>query len=162
MRQTGASRIGATSCVTIVIGLTIASHAVVAQEASVVAPSDIVVASDAIPKPLTAAAADAQRGRAIVVDRANGNCLACHRVPVPGEPFQGTIGPDLSGIGTRLSAGQIRLRVVDASRLNAATMMPPFYRIEGLLRVDKRYGGKPVLSALEVEDVVAYLSSLKE
>ena len=78
-------------------------------------------------------------GRRIVLDRETGNCLICHKVPEPAEPFQGNLGPDLSGIGKRLTAGQIRLRLVDESRLNPQTLMPPYYRAEGLNRVSARY-----------------------
>lgn len=95
-----------------------------------------------------------------MLDRETGNCLICHRVPEPGEAFQGEIGPDLRGVGSRLDAGQIRLRVIDMSRLNPSTVMPPYYRTEGLTRVMAKYRGKPVLDAQEVEDVVAYLASL--
>ena len=96
-----------------------------------------------------------------MLDRRVGNCLICHRVPVPQEPFQGEIGPDLGGIGSRLSTGQIRLRVVDPQRLNPATLMPPYHRIEGLRRVAPAFIGKPALTAQDVEDVVAWLASLK-
>ena len=129
---------------------------------TVTAPDAVAVVGDAIPSPLTRAAPDATRGRAVVLDRATGNCLICHKVPVPSEPFQGNLGPDLAGVGTRFSAGQIRLRLVDQSRLNPATLMPPFYRTADLTRVDTRYAGEPALSAQEIEDVVAYLSSLRD
>jgi sulfur-oxidizing protein SoxX len=125
-------------------------------------PDAVVVAADAIAGPLTNTPGDAARGRAIVLDRANGNCLICHKVPVPGEPFQGEIGPDLAGVGLRLNEGQLRLRLVDESRLNAATVMPPYYRTAGLTRVDPRYRDKPALTAAEIEDVVAYLATLKD
>ena len=125
-------------------------------------PAGVFVVGDGIPVPLTAAPGDPERGRTIVLDRANGNCLICHRVPVPSEPFQGDIGPDLSGVGARLSPAQIRLRLVDQSRLNSATMMPPFYRVDGLTRVASRYKDEPVLPAAAIEDVVAYLVSLKD
>jgi L-cysteine S-thiosulfotransferase len=97
-----------------------------------------------------------------VLDRANGNCLICHQVPEPSEAFQGDLGPDLKGIGSRLSAAQMRLRLVDQSRLNSATLMPPFYRTEGLLRVAPKFAGQPVLKGNEIEDVIAYLVSLKD
>ena len=125
-------------------------------------PSAITVAGDAIPAPLTTATPDAARGRAIVLDRAVGNCLICHQVPVPSEPFQGDIGPDLKDVGSRLNAGQIRLRLVDQSRLNPATMMPPLYRVHDLTRVAQRFKDAPVLTAAAIEDVVAYLVSLKD
>ena len=129
---------------------------------TIVAPGDVVVSGDAIRQPLTTASADAARGKKLVLDRAVGNCLICHRLPIPSEPFQGTVGPDLAGVASRLTPDQIRLRVVDQSRLSPATLMPPFYRTDDLTRVDPRYRDKPVLSALQIEDVVAYLSTLQE
>jgi L-cysteine S-thiosulfotransferase len=126
------------------------------------APVAIMIVSDTIPAPLSAAPADAARGRAIVLDRANGNCLICHQVPEPSEAFQGNLGPDLKGIGARLTPAQMRLRLVDQSRLNPATLMPSFYRTEGLLRVAPKFAGQPVLKAHEIEDVIVYLVSLKD
>ena len=116
---------------------------------------------DAIPQSLTGRPGDPQRGREVVVNRQLGNCLLCHRLPIPGERFQGTLGPDLSGVATRLSDGQIRLRIVDASRLNPATIMPPYYRVEGLRRVMTAYRDKPVLTAEQVEDAVALLLTFR-
>ncbi len=95
------------------------------------------------------------------MNRELGNCLLCHRMPVPEERFQGEIGPDLSGVATRLSEGQIRLRIVDASRLNASTIMPPYYRVEGLRRVLSAYRGRPILTADQVEDAVAFLLTFR-
>jgi sulfur-oxidizing protein SoxX len=120
------------------------------------------VTGDAIVEPLTPEAGDAARGRRIVLDRETGNCLICHKVPEPAESFQGDLGPDLGGIGKRLTAGQIRLRLVDESRLNPQTLMPPYYRVEGLGRVAARYRGKPVLTAQEIEDITAYLGTLTQ
>jgi L-cysteine S-thiosulfotransferase len=120
------------------------------------------VVGDAIPEPLAGKRGDPARGRRIVLDRELGNCLICHQVPEAGEPFQGDLGPNLAGVGGRLSPGQIRLRLVDQSRLNPATIMPPYHRIDGLNWVAARYRGRPVLSAEEIEDVVAYLATLKE
>jgi L-cysteine S-thiosulfotransferase len=115
------------------------------------------VVGDAIPQSLTGQAGDPQRGRNIVRSREGGNCLLCHRMPIPEERFQGNIGPDLAGVAARLSEGQIRLRIVDASRPNPETIMPPYYRVEDLRRVLTAYRDKPVLSADEIEDVVALL-----
>jgi sulfur-oxidizing protein SoxX len=119
------------------------------------------ITGDAIPDSLTGTKGDAARGRVIVANRNGGLCLLCHSGPIPEDHFQGNIGPDLSGAGSRWSEGQLRLRIVDASKFNANTIMPPFYRIEGLSRVPAAYRDKPVLTALEVEDVVAYLMTLK-
>jgi sulfur-oxidizing protein SoxX len=118
-------------------------------------------ANDAIPSSLTGAAGDAARGKAIVLDRHVGLCLLCHSGPFPEERFQGNLAPDLSGVGARLSAGQIRLRIVDASRVNPQTIMPAYFRTEGLQRVPPAYRGKTVLSAQQIEDVVAFLATLK-
>ena len=120
------------------------------------------VAGDAIPAPLTGAKGDPARGRAIVASRQVGLCLLCHSGPIPEETLQGTIGPDLRGAGTRWTEGQLRLRVVDQSRINPDTIMPPFYRTQGLNRVPAAARGKPLLSAEQIEDVVAYLATLKE
>jgi L-cysteine S-thiosulfotransferase len=120
------------------------------------------VVGDAIPAPLAGGRGDAARGRGIVVNRQVGLCLLCHSGPFPEERFQGTIGPDLRGTATRLSEGQIRLRIVDASRVNPATIMPAYFRTEGLTRVAPALRGKPVLTAGEVEDVVAFLVTLRD
>src|SRR4029077_3745537 len=109
---------------------------------------------DAIPKPLTGETGDAGRGRSIVVNRDQGGCTLCHEVP--GETRFGNIAPPLVGAGAKLSLGQLRLRVADSTRVNPDTPMPAYYRTEGLRQVAAAYRGKPVLSAQQVEDVVAY------
>lgn len=116
---------------------------------------------DAIPAPLGGLTGDAQRGATLVRDRERGNCLICHRGADPSEPFQGNIGPPLAGVGARLDAGQIRLRLVDASLLNPQTVMPPYFRTENLHDVAPAFRGKPALSAQEIEDVVSYLATLR-
>lgn len=120
------------------------------------------VVGDAIPESLTGAPGDPARGRAIVGNRQVGLCLLCHSGPFPEERFQGTLAPDLGGAGTRWSAGQLRLRIVDSTRINPASIMPPYYRIDGLERVTPAFVGKPVLNAEQIEDVVAYLATLKD
>ena len=122
----------------------------------------VTVAGDAIPQSLTGAKGDATRGRAIVGNRQVGLCLLCHSGPFPEERFQGTIAPDLKGAGGRWNEGQLRLRIVDASRLNPETIMPPYYRVDGLQRVPVALRGKPVLSAEQIEDVIAYLMTLRD
>lgn len=120
------------------------------------------VVGDAIPGSLTGDRGDVERGRGIVVNRQVGLCLLCHSGPFPEERFQGTLAPDLAGTGARWSEGQLRLRIVDASRLNPDTIMPPYYRIEGLTRVAPAFQGKPLLTAEQIEDVVAYLATLRD
>lgn len=129
--------------------------------AALLAATVAVATVDSIPDSLTGARGDPVRGRALVADRQAGLCLLCHSGPFPEQPFQGDLGPDLRGVGTRLSEGQIRLRIVDASRANPATIMPPYFRTEGLSRVARAFRGRPVLSAGQIEDVVAFLLTLK-
>jgi sulfur-oxidizing protein SoxX len=118
-------------------------------------------ASDSLPSSLTGAAGDPAAGKKIVLDRHVGLCLLCHSGPFPEERFQGDLAPSLAGVGARLSAGQIRLRIVDASRVNPQTIMPAYFRTEGLTRVAPSQRGKTVLSAQQIEDVVAFLVTLK-
>ena len=135
------------------------ANGIAAEEARLV-PYEI--AGDAIAKSLTGKAGDPASGRTIVVNRQVGLCLLCHAGPFPEEKLQGSLAPDLAGVGVRLSTGQLRLRVVDASLLNPNTIMPPYYRMQGLNRVAPAFAGKPILSAEQVEDVVAFLATLKE
>jgi len=121
----------------------------------------ITVVGDGIPAPLTATPGDAARGRAIVVNRQQGLCLLCHSGPFPEERFQGNLAPSLAGAGTRWNAAQLRLRIVDSRRLQPDGLMPAFHRSEGLQRVAPAFAGKPVLDAQQVEDVVAFLQTLK-
>jgi sulfur-oxidizing protein SoxX len=120
------------------------------------------IVGDSIAEPLTGAKGDAERGREIVVNRQVGLCLLCHSGPYPDERFQGTLAPDLKGTGSRWSEGQLRLRIVDASRLNADTIMPPYYRVEGLVHVAPALQGKPLLTAEQIEDVIAHLVTLRD
>ena len=100
-------------------------------------------------------------GKKIVLDRHVGLCLLCHSGPFPEERFQGDLAPSLAGVGARLSAGQIRLRIVDSSRVHPNTIMPAYLKSEGLTRVAPAHRGKTVLSAQQIEDVVAFLVTLK-
>ncbi|WP_426954272.1 sulfur oxidation c-type cytochrome SoxX [Muricoccus radiodurans] len=130
-----------------------------APAAGQVAP--FVMTEDAIEAPLNGLRGDRARGEAVVRNRETANCLICHSIPVPAERFMGEVGPPLAGVGARLTPGQIRLRVVDPTLWNPDAVMPPYHRVEGLVRVDPRFRGRPALSAQEVEDVVAYLSALE-
>jgi sulfur-oxidizing protein SoxX len=118
--------------------------------------------NDALPTSLTGAKGDPARGRAIVANRQIGLCLLCHSGPFPEERFQGSLAPDLNGAGRRWSEGQLRLRIVDPARINPATIMPAYHRTEGLVRVAPAYRGKPVLTAEQIEDVVAFLTTLRD
>jgi sulfur-oxidizing protein SoxX len=120
------------------------------------------VTGDAIAASLSGAPGDPARGRAIVANRQVGLCLLCHSGPFPEEKFQGNLAPDLKGAGARWSEGQLRLRLVDSSRLKPDTIMPAYYRVDGLSRVAPAFAGKPILTAEQIEDVVAYLMTLRD
>lgn len=120
------------------------------------------IVGDAIPESLTGVPGDAARGRAIVASRQTGLCLLCHAGPLPEERFQGNLAPDLAGSGTRWSEGQLRLRMVDARRLNPQTLMPAYYQSDGLNRVGMAWQGQPLLAAQQIEDVVAFLRTLRD
>ncbi|KQW99966.1 sulfur oxidation c-type cytochrome SoxX [Massilia sp. Root418] len=107
------------------------------------------------------AAGDAARGRAIVASRQVGLCLLCHTGPIPEERFQGNLAPPLDGAGDRSTAAQLRQRLVDAASINPATIMPSYYKTEGLTRVSAAHQGKTILTAQQIEDVIAYLQTLR-
>lgn len=136
--------------------LALAACAAAAQETAA-----YTVVADRIEQPLQGLAGDAARGRAIVASRAQGLCLLCHAAPIAEERFQGNLAPDLAGAGARYSAAQLRLRIVDPRRVNPSTFMPAFHSTTNLSRVGGTWQGKVILSAQQVEDVVAYLSTLK-
>jgi sulfur-oxidizing protein SoxX len=119
------------------------------------------VVGDGIPDSLTGAPGDAMRGRALALDRAS-TCILCHSGPFPETRFQGDLAPNLAGAGARWTEGQLRLRLVDASRFNPTTIMPSYYRTDDLRRVGKSWQGKPILSAEQIEDIVAYLATLRD
>lgn len=116
---------------------------------------------ESLPASLTGTKGDPARGRAIVASRQVGLCLLCHSGPFPEERFQGNLAPTLEGAGARWSEGELRLRIVDSSRINPATIMPAYHRTEGLGRVAPAWRGKPILSAEQIEDVVAFLMTLR-
>lgn len=110
---------------------------------------------------LTDRAGDPENGRAVLLDRDRGHCLLCHAVGSIDEPFQGNLGPDLSVVGDRLNAAQLRLRLVDSTQVNPDTIMPAYHRTHDLRQVGAAYVGRPVLEAQEIEDVIAYLATLR-
>lgn len=119
------------------------------------------VTGDSIVESLTGLPGDAARGRKLIVERTN-TCILCHSGPFPEEKFQGDLAPNFSGAGSRWTVGQLRLRLVDASRLNPGTIMPSYYRVDGLERVAQAFRDKPILTADQIEDIVAYLATLRE
>lgn len=119
------------------------------------------VAGDGITDSLTGSPGDAARGRALVLARTT-TCILCHSGPFPETRFQGDLAPDLTGAGNRWSTSQLRLRLVDAPRFNPQTIMPSYYRNDGLVRVGRNFAGRPILSAAEIEDIVAYLATLRD
>ena len=118
----------------------------------------------AIEQPL-APSGDAARGRALLVARDPANCILCHAAPVDllksGVRFSGNLAPSLDGAGARWTAGQLRLRIVDSRRLNPDTIMPSYYRSEGLIEVAAAWRGKPIMNAQQIEDLIAYLLTLQ-
>ena len=141
--------------------LMFASGAALADEMKDVSKTYKVV-DDMIPQSLTGAPGDPVNGRKVAINRKKGNCLACHQMPIPEQQFHGEISPDLSGVGARYTEAELRMRVVDPKVFNEDTIMPAFYKNAGLHRVLKGFQGETMLSAQEVEDVVAYLMTLKD
>jgi sulfur-oxidizing protein SoxX len=132
--------------------------------AAEVGPATLVsfsVVGDGIPEAIGGVAGDADRGRALVLARESANCVLCHALPDPGVRFSGNVGPPLGGVARTLSVAQLRLRVVDDMRVNPKTIMPSYYRADGFDRVAAAYRGRPILDARQVEDIVAYLATLK-
>jgi L-cysteine S-thiosulfotransferase len=105
---------------------------------------------------------EAVRGRAIVANRTLSLCTLCHVLPIPEERFQGNIGPDLSEVGSRYSAQALRLRIANAAATNPQTIMPSYEQTSNLNRVAANWAGKPLLTPQQIDDVVAYLQTLRE
>jgi L-cysteine S-thiosulfotransferase len=124
--------------------------------------ASFIVTGDAITESLQGLVGDAVRGRAIVANRQVGLCLLCHQAPIPEERFQGNLSMSLAGVGSRISAGQLRMRLVDARKLNPATIMPSYYRADNLNHVGPAFKGRTIFTAQQVEDVVAYLLTLRD
>ena len=118
-------------------------------------------AAAAIPAPLTATPGDAARGRAIVANRQLGLCLLCHSAPIPEERFQGNLAPDLAGAGSRHTREQLRQRIADSRSINPQSIMPRYFATEGLTQVGAQWRGKTIFTQQQLDDVVAYLETLK-
>jgi len=121
----------------------------------------IIVDEISIPKSLTGKAGDPANGRKLAINRKKGNCLACHSMPIPEQQFHGETAPSLYGVGKRLSEGELRMQLVNSKVTNPDTMMPSYYRTFGFNTPLKKFVGKTILSAQEVEDIVSYLRTLK-
>jgi sulfur-oxidizing protein SoxX len=149
------------SCVVLLMGTTLITGAAVTSTA---AEFNIAKArvDDGIPKSLTGKPGDPKKGRATAIHRKKGNCLACHAMPVPEQADHGNIGPDLAGVADRYSQAELRLRLVNAKLINPETLMPSYYKKTGFHRIQKKWKGKTIISAQDVEDILAYLDTLKE
>ena len=143
-------------------GLGLFTGGVQAGEAAKLVPYEV-VGDISIPKSLTGKPGDPVRGRKIMANRKKGNCLACHKIDKMRDfQFHGEIGPDLNDIASNMPIGEMRLRLVNPKIVNPDTIMPAFYKNTGLTRVMKKFQGKTILNAQEIEDVLAYLKTLKQ
>lgn len=120
-----------------------------------------IVDDNSIPQSLTGKPGDPANGRKLAINRKKGNCLACHVMPIPEQQFHGETAPSLYGVGKRLSEGELRLQLVNAKITNDSTLMPSFYRTHGFNSVLKKFAGKSILEAQDVEDILAYLQTLQ-
>ena len=118
------------------------------------------IVNSTIPASLTGKAGDAKKGRKLAISKKKGNCLACHVMPIPEQQFHGEIGPDLTGVADYMTEAEMRMRMVDPKVLNPETIMPSFLKVH-TTRVLKKFKGKTILKAQEVEDIIAYLKTLK-
>lgn len=123
--------------------------------------AQVVWTGDAVQTALGPIPGDPIKGRAIVTSRQTGLCILCHSGPFPEERFQGNLAPDLRLSIANLSAGQLRARLVDPAQSNPNTIMPAYFKIEHLQRVAPQFAGKTVLTGQEIEDVLAYLLTIK-
>lgn len=164
MTRPGAALAATAFALALALALGVAPLAARAQAAAAPPPPLVTytVTEDAIARPLTGQPGDAARGRAIVANRQVGLCLLCHAGPFPEERFQGDLAPSLAGAGARWTEGQLRLRIVDARRLQPQSIMPAYYRVDGLHRPGTAWRDRPILSAEQIEDVVAFLRTLRE
>ena len=122
-----------------------------------------IVDSTSIPAALTGAPGDPAAGAKAIAGRSLGNCLACHAISkLADEPFHGDVGPSLDGVASRYTPAELRLQIVNNKIVNPDSVMPGFFTTGDLVGVRKQFEGKTILTAQQVEDVVAFLSTLKE
>ena len=119
------------------------------------------LADASMPRPAGVGPGDPSRGRALVADRQQGLCLLCHSSPIAEVRQQGNLAPPLDGVGARLDEGQLRLRLYDSRRVNPESLMPAYGVADPAPRVAPAWRGKPIFSAQQIEDVVAWLATLK-
>ncbi|MFM8750676.1 sulfur oxidation c-type cytochrome SoxX [Rhabdaerophilum sp.] len=143
------------------VALAIGLAALLAGPTAIGAPMEKGVVPEAAPL-ATSRPPDPANGRRIVVDRRRGLCLLCHAGPFPEERFHGDLAPSLAGTGSRWTEGQIRARLIDSTAINPDTIMPPYFKSEGGNRIGRAFAGKPILTAEEIEDVTAFLTTLRE
>ena len=129
------------------------------EEASLI--SSELIEGDALPVPLTQSIGDGDEGRQVFQSREQGHCVLCHQIQNLNAEFQGNLGPDLTEVGSRLTPGQIRLRIIDYERVLSGVTMPSYYRIHDLNQVGDDYENQSVLTAQQVEDLVVFLSEQK-
>ena len=132
-----------------------------AAQAASAALAPFAVTDGGIAAALTGQPGDATRGRALVANRQVSMCLLCHQTPIAEARFQGDISSNLAGAGARWTAPQLRLRIVNSRLLNPDSIMPAYYRVEALTRVGATWRDKPILDAQQIEDIVAWLQTLK-
>ena len=129
-----------------------------------VAPSDVVADEyGAVTASLTGVEGDPTNGRKVFMNRKQGNCLACHvNSEMSEQTFHGLVGPVLDGVADRWTAAELRGMLVNSKKVFEGTIMPAFYKDNGYNRILKKFEGKTILKAQQVEDVLAYLQTLKE
>lgn len=104
---------------------------------------------------------DPARGAAIAANRSQGLCVLCHALPGQPAALAGTVGPPLAGVGGRLDADALRARLLEPERFNPDTVMPAYGRTDGLQQVAPAQRGRPLLGAAQIDDVVAWLVTLR-
>jgi len=118
------------------------------------------IVDSTIPASLTGKPGDPVKGKKLAISRKKGNCLACHVMPIPEQQFHGEVGPDLSGVASYMSEAEMRMRIVDPKIINPDTIMPSFLKVP-TNRVLKKFQGKTIISDQDVEDIIAYMMTLK-